>query len=148
MGAASRHIMGVRGMSAKTPPSANRPGDKPTGTPANATTDNRVFVEIPKAGPGQHYQAPKNYDQPLLNVLGRLAVLGMCAAVLLVPGVIMALIMFLPLGRGHDNATQAGLLWLWIPMFLFIESFAVFIAVNVYREGVGSAGEGNYLRPR
>jgi hypothetical protein len=135
-------------MSAKTPPSANRPDDKPTGTPANAAADNRVFVAIPKAGPGQHYQAPKNFDHPLLDALGRLVVLGMCAAVLLVPGVIMALIMFLPLQSGHNNATQAGLLWLWIPMFLFVEAFAVFITINLYREGVGSAGEGDYRPPR
>ena len=123
-------------MSATTPPSDA--GKK----------DNRVFVKIPKAGPGQGYKAPKNYDQPFLSFLSRLAVLAMSAAVLLVPGVIMAMIMFLPLSAGHNNASQAGLLWLWIPMFLFVEAFAVFIAVNVYREGVGSAGEGRNLRPR
>jgi hypothetical protein len=126
-------------MSAKTPPSNTGDAGK---------KDNRVFVQIPKAGPGQGYKAPKNYDQPLLSFLSRLAVLAMCAAVLLVPGVIMALIMFLPLSAGHKNASEAGLLWLWIPMFLFIEAFAVFIAVNVYREGVGTAGEGRNLRPR
>jgi hypothetical protein len=129
-------------MGASKPPSATNTGD------ASKVEDNRVFVQIPKAGPGQGYRAPKNFDQPLLNLLGRLLVLALCAAVLLVPGVIMALIMFLPLGNGHRNATQAGLLWLWIPMFLFVEAFAVFIAVNVYREGIGSAGEGNHLRPR
>lgn len=129
-------------MSATKPPSASN------GTSAGAPKDNRVFVKIPKAGPGQGYQAPKNYDQPLLNVLSRLLVLAMCAAVLLVPGVIMAMIMFLPLSAGHRNASEAGLLWLWIPMFIFIEAFAVFIAVNIYREGVGSAGEGKHLRAR
>ncbi len=127
-------------MNAKTPPAA--------ADDAGKAKDTRVFVQIPKAGPGQRYKAPKNHAQPLLSVLGRLAVLAMCAAVLLVPGVIMAMIMFLPLGAGHNNASEAGLLWLWIPMFIFVEAFAVFIAVNVYREGVGVAGEGRHLRAR
>jgi hypothetical protein len=125
-------------MSATPPSSAASDAGKPK--------DNRVFVKIPKAGPGQGYKAPKNYNQPLLGALSRLAVLGLAAAVLLVPGIIMAMIMFLPLSAGHKNASEAGLLWLWIPMFLFIEAFAVFIAVNVYREGIGSAGEGDHLR--
>jgi hypothetical protein len=31
-------------------------------------------------------------------------------------------------------------------MFLFVEAFAIFLAVNVYREAVGSSGEGSYRR--
>ena len=113
---------------------------KPQGT-ENKTADNRVFVEIPRAKPGQGYTAPKNFAHPALAALSRLVVLAVCAALLIIPGVIMGMIMFLPLQTGHDNATQAGLLWLWIPMFVFVEAFAVFLAVNVYREAVGSAGE-------
>lgn len=113
---------------------------KPQGTESK-TTDNRVFVEIPRAKPGQGYKAPKNFDNPALAALSRLAVLAVCLALLIVPGVIMAMIMFLPLSGGAKNASQAGLLWLWIPMFLFVEAFALFLCVNVYREAVGSSGE-------
>src|SRR5262249_55550982 len=110
------------------------------------TADNRVFVAIPKAGPGQGYQAPKNYDQPLLDVLSRLAILAICLAIPFIPGVIVGMIMFLPLPHGAHNAVQAGFAWLWIPMFLFVEALAIFLAVNVYREAVGSAG-GNMYQP-
>jgi hypothetical protein len=116
-------------MSATTPPSAQ-----------NTTADNRVFVEIPRAKPGQGYRAPKNFDTPLLTLLSRLVVFLICLAILIIPGVIMAMIMFLPLQPKHNNASQAGLLWLWIPMFLFVEAFAVFLAVNIYREFTGSSG--------
>jgi len=116
-------------MSATTPPSAQ-----------NAAADNRVFVEIPRAKPGQGYRAPKNLDNPLLTLLSRLVVFLICLAILIIPGVIMAMIMFLPLQAGHNNASQAGLLWLWIPMFIFVEAIAVFLAVNIYREFTGSSG--------
>src|SRR5262249_26447523 len=154
---------GVERMSTKTPPSASKPSANEPGAnrpnkrskPARPSTDSgrgktaetadhRVFVEIPKAGPGQGYQAPKNYDQPLLNVLSGLAIRATCLAIPLIPGVIVGMIMFLPLANGAQNAVQAGFAWLWIPMILFVEAFAIFLAVNVYREAVGSAGEAIY----
>jgi hypothetical protein len=148
-------------MSAESSRSANKPGadgrDAPGVPGANTganreqtagATDNRVFVKIPQAGPGQSYKAPKNYDHPLLNLVSRLATLAICLAIPLIPGVIVGMIMFLPLPGGAHNALQAGFAWLWIPMFLFVEAFAVFLAVNVYREAVGSAGEDTYRRAR
>src|SRR5262245_49800898 len=154
-------------MSATKPPSASRPSanepganrpnqrSKPARPSADTTTgrkaetaDNRVFVEIPKAGPGQGYQAPKNYDQPLLTILSQVAILAICLAIPLIPGVIVGMIMFLPLANGAQNAVQAGFAWLWIPMILFVEAFAIFLAINVYREAVGSAGETMYLPTR
>lgn len=112
----------------------------PQGT-NNKAADNRVFVEIPRAKPGQGYKAPRNFDNPLLSVLSRMVVLAACLAMLIVPGVIMAMIMFMPLAAHHNNASQAGLLWLWIPMFVFVEGLALFLCVNVYREAVGTSGE-------
>src|SRR5262249_57998149 len=63
-------------MSAKTPPGANRPSAnsaggsrtpdrnrRPTGAAtgkAAKTTDNRVFVKIPRPGPGQGYTTQRN----------------------------------------------------------------------------------------
>jgi len=100
-----------------------------------------VFVKIPRAGPGQGYTAQKNYDQPLLTALSRLAIVAICLALPVIPGVIVGMILFLPLSGGAHNALQAGFAWLWIPMILFVEAFAIFLAIQVYREAVGTAGE-------
>jgi hypothetical protein len=126
-------------MSTETPStnSANTPassaeqaaGDQPT-------VDNRVFVEIPKAGPGQGYQAPKNLDHPALSRLSTLVTWLVCAALVVAPAFVIGLICFLP----GSHALQFGFAWLWIVMFLLTESIGVFSAIGIYREAVGTAG--------
>jgi hypothetical protein len=106
----------------------------------------RVYVKIPKAGPGQGYKAPKNYQQPLLMLLGRLLVLALCLSLPIVPLVIIGLILFLPGSGNATNAYQEGFLWLWIPMFLFVELIAVSVAIGVGREALGVAGNGPFER--
>lgn len=118
-------------------------------TPPGAGTTQkpeRVYVKIPKAGPGQGYQAPKNYQQPLLMLLGRLLVLALCISLPVVPLVIIGLILFMPGSRGATNAYQEGFLWLWIPMFLFVELIAVSVAIGIWRETLGIAGNGPFER--
>jgi len=105
------------------------------------TEDGRVYVQIPKAGPGQGYQAPKNYQHPLLSLLTRLVIVLLCVSLPVVPGLIIALIVFLP------GSQAVNYLWLWIPMFLFVEAIAIFVAIGVGREALGSAGAGDYARP-
>src|SRR5215469_6553802 len=114
-----------------------------TGTSA---APERVYVKIPKAGPGQGYKAPKNYQQPLLMLLGRLLVLALCLSLPIVPLVIIGLILFLPGSQGATNAYQEGFLWLWIPMFLFVELIAVSVAIGVGREALGISGNGPFER--
>lgn len=106
----------------------------------------RVYVKIPKAGPGQGYQAPKNYQQPLLMLLGRVLVVLLCLSLPIVPLVIIGLILFLPGTHGATNAYEEGFLWLWIPMFLFVELIAVTVAIGVGREALGIAGNGPFER--
>ncbi len=110
----------------------------PTG---GKTDDGRVYVQIPKAGPGQGYHAPKNYQRPFLSFLTRLVIVLLCVSLPIVPGLIIALIVFLP------GSQAVNYLWLWIPMFLFVEAIAIFVAIGVGREALGSAGAGDYTRP-
>jgi hypothetical protein len=104
-------------------------GDHPEG-------DSRVFVEIPKAGPGQGYRAPKNIDHPTLNRLSKLLTWLVCAALVAAPAFVIGLICFLP----GSHALQLGFAWLWIVMFILTESIGVFSAIGIYREAVGTAG--------
>ncbi|HKS70345.1 MAG TPA: hypothetical protein VJQ45_07990 [Ktedonobacterales bacterium] len=111
-----------------------------------AQTPERVYVKIPKAGPGQGYRAPKNYQQPLLMLLGRALVVLLCLSLPIVPLVIIGLILFLPGSGAARNAYEEGFLWLWIPMFLFVELIAVTVAIGVGREALGIAGNGPFER--
>ena len=111
-----------------------------------AHTPERVYVKIPKAGPGQGYQAPKNFQQPLLMLAGKVLVVLLCISLPIIPLVIIGLILFLP-GSGHaTNAFEEGFLWLWIPMFLLVELIAVSVAIGVGREALGIAGNGPFVR--
>ena len=117
--------------------SANSPASS-AGTAAGGHPggDNRVFVEIPKAGPGQGYRAPKNYAHPTLNQLSMVLIWLVCAALVVAPAFVIGLICFLP----GSHALQFGFAWLWIVMFLLTESIGVFSAIGIYREAAGSAG--------
>lgn len=103
-------------------------GDKPA--------DNRVFVEIPKAGPGQGYRAPKTISSPVWDRLSRLLIWVVCAALVVAPAFVIGLICFAP----GSHAFQFGLAWLWIVMFLLTESIGVFSAIGIYREATGISG--------
>ncbi len=101
----------------------------------SSTTDTRVFVEIPKAGPGQGYRAPRNFAHPVQERLGQVIVWLLCAALVVAPAFVIGLICFMP---GSD--ALPNFLWLWLVMFLITESIAVFSAIGIYREAVGIAG--------
>ncbi len=99
----------------------------------------RVFVEIPKAGPGQGYKAPPNRRQPLVDLLTRVITVLMCLSLPLVVLTILVMIFWLaPVSR--------TMLWLWIPLGLFIEAIGIFVAVGIGREMLGTAGSGRYTR--
>jgi hypothetical protein len=124
------------GMSTNTPP-APASGEAKT---------ERVFVAIPKAGPGQGYKAPKNYEHPFFDFVGRVFTIVLCASLPLAPAIIMALIVFLPQKAPYKNALQEGFLGLWIVMFVLVEALALFCAIGLAREALGSAGSGDYER--
>src|SRR5947209_5294017 len=116
--------------------STNTPSSASDTNTSDQTTDTRVFVKIPKAGPGQGYKAPKNYAHPTIEGLGKALVWLMCAALVVAPAFVVGWICFAP----NSHVLQEGFAWLWIAMFLLTESIAIFCAIGIYREAVGSAG--------
>lgn len=109
-------------------------------TPAPSDTPERVFVTIPKAGPGQGYQAPKNYEHPVITALSRLAIFLLCLSLPVASGGIIVMILII------DPTARNTQLWLWIPLGILIEAFAIFVAIGIWREGVGLAGADKYTR--
>lgn len=118
--------------------SSNTPARTQTGS---KTEDSRVYVEIPRAKPGQGYVAPKNFQQPLLASLSRLVIVALCASLPLAPALIIGFIFFLP----QSHAGQ-DFLWLWIPMTIFIEAIALFVSIGLAREALGSSGGDRFAR--
>jgi hypothetical protein len=81
-----------------------------------------------------------------MQALSTLLIVVMCLALPVIPLVIIGLILFLPASGGATNAYQEGFLWLWIPMFLFVEAIAISVAIGVSREALGTAGSGPFIR--
>ncbi|MGH2515723.1 MAG: hypothetical protein ACRDHP_08710 [Ktedonobacterales bacterium] len=100
----------------------------------------RVFIPIPKAGPGQGYQAPKNFEQPLLQMLSKIAIFLLCLSLPIASGGIIVMILIL------DPVARNTQLWLWIPLGLLVEAFAIFLAFGIWGEANGIAGANNYTR--
>ncbi len=129
-------------MSAETPatPSPITPTADATSAETPATPK-RVFVEIPRLAPGQGYHAPKNYQQPMLDLLSKAFIVLMCLALPLAPAVIFVMILV------FSQAINEGLLWVWITMILLIEPIAILIALGIAREALGVMGGANSQRP-
>jgi hypothetical protein len=109
-------------------------------TSTTSDTPERVFVPIPKAGPGQGYQAPKNYEQPLLQALSKLVIFLLCLSLPLASGGIIVMILIL------DQTARNTQLWLWIPLGILIEAFAIFLAIGIWNEANGIAGADTYTQ--
>ena len=103
-------------------------------SPETQITPEKVYVKIPKAGPGQGYKAPKNYQYPLFDALSKVVIVALCAALPLATGVIFAMIL------GNSESSRPQFLWLWIPMIVLIEGIAILVAIGVGREALGVAG--------
>ncbi len=103
--------------------------------------DAERFVKIPQALPGQEYKAPKNFQNPLMSGFYRFAVVGLSLSLPLAPAVTIFMIL------AFSKAIQFGLLWLWIPMTIFIEVIAIGLAWGIAREALGVSGV-SYARPQ
>lgn len=103
-------------------------------------TPERVYVEIPKAGPGQGYRAQPNHQRSAQQALGKIITYLLCLSLPVSSGGIIVMILVL------DHIAREQQLWLWIPLGLFIEAIAIFVAIGVARETLGSAGSGPYTR--
>ncbi|HLJ81814.1 MAG TPA: hypothetical protein VKT52_10035 [Ktedonobacterales bacterium] len=109
-------------------------------TPTASDTPERVFVPIPKAGPGQGYQAPKNYEHPLLQMLSKVAIFLLCLSLPVASGGIIVMILIL------DQTARDTQLWIWIPLGILIEAFAIFLAIGIWNEANGIAGANRYTQ--
>lgn len=103
-------------------------------TPTTQTTPEKVYVKIPKAGPGQGYHAPKIHQQPLRDGLSAVIIVLLCASLPLATGLIFGMIL------GFSETSRTQFLWLWIPMIILIESIAILVAIGLAREALGTAG--------
>lgn len=110
------------------------PNTTPNTSPETQATPEKVYVKIPKAGPGQGYHAPKNYQQPLLDSLSKIIIFLLCLSIPLATGLIFGMIL------GFSETSRTQFLWVWIPMIVLIEGIAILVAIGVGREALGTAG--------
>lgn len=103
---------------------------------SQAPKPEKVYVKIPKAGPGQGYQAPRNFQHPLLQNLSLLIIVAMCGALPITPAAIVTMIIL----------KTPDLLWLFLPLGVMVVVIALFVAVGLGREAIGSSGAGRYTR--
>ena len=115
--------------------SASPPNPPPS--PAAAAGDQQsepLYVKLPPprvargAGHARHA-----WDALIYRGLGTLAFV-LCATLPISSGLIMVLLLLQPGTHKH------GLIWLWVVMFLFVETVAVLVAVGIWREVSGGAG--------
>ncbi len=107
---------------------------------AAAQNDER-FVQIPRAKPGQEYKAPRNFQQPLIDLFYRVAVTLLCLSLPVAPAVIFYMML------ADSKAIQYGLLWVWVTMIVIIEVIAIAVAWGIAREALGLSGV-SYIRTR
>jgi len=109
-----------------------------TPAPEAGGADSGVYVEIPRAKRGQQYKAPRNFSNPFGIFITRVLIVVICASLPIAPAAIIGLIVFAPTSQVlHD-----GMGWLWLSMFVFVEVIALFVAINVGREALGTSGTG------
>ena len=78
-----------------------------TSTTGASTEPERVYVEIPRAKPGQGYKAPKNFDNPLLALASKLFIAALCLSLPVASGVIFGMVVIAasPWLNGFRGAT-------------------------------------------
>ncbi len=107
----------------------------------NTPSAEKVYIEIPRAKPGQGYHAPKNYQRSGLEALGRLVIVLACLSLPIVPAMIIGMIVW------TTYATEPYLLWLWATMTVLVVGFAIFVAWGLAREAIGVPRAADFQRP-
>lgn len=118
-------------MSTDTSPSSPTPSS--SGTQAEPR---RVYVEIPRAKPGQGYHAPTIYRRPLLTFVQQVFTILLCASI---PGAVTLIFAMI---LANDPNSRTEFLWIWVPLIIFVEALAIFLAIGVGREALGLSGVG------
>lgn len=114
-------------------------------TPASKTPADSSKPSIPPKAPVS--PAPRgrtrsraNLPNPLLQGLGQLLAIALCLSLPGAAGIILILLAIFNIRDG------GGLLWIWIPMILFVEAIALLCAFGVWREFSGWGSPRDYQR--
>jgi hypothetical protein len=115
------------------------------GTPKNptastSTTGEQIYIKLPPPGSTHAKRRPQNAPNPLITTVLNLFALALCCTLPLSSGLIMVMLAV------HSVQVGFPLLWLWIPMFLFIEPIAFLVAYGIWREYSGWRVRRDYLR--
>lgn len=114
----------------------------PRNTTASSATDGQqvVYVKLPPPGSAHAARRPQNVPNPLLDTVLSIFAFLLCCTLPLSSGLIMVLL------ANHSLQVGFSLLWLWIPMFLFVEPIAILVAYGIWREYSGWRVPRDYLR--
>jgi hypothetical protein len=118
--------------------SASTPQNPTTSTPAEG--DQVIYVKLPPPGTTHAKQRPQNAPNPLISPVLNIFAFLLCCTLPLSSGLIIVLL------ANHSVQTGFPLLWLWIPMFLFVEPIAILVAYGIWREYSGWRVPRDYLR--
>lgn len=69
-----------------------------------------------------------------MQAVSRIVVVLLCLSLPVTAGGIITMILIM------DKVAATTQLWLWIPLGLFVEAFAIFLAIGIGREALGIAG--------
>lgn len=97
-----------------------------------------LYVKLPPPGAAHAARPPQNKQHVLLQRLGAVVAALLCLSLPGAPGAILGLLLV--------RSGSAGFLWLWIPMLLFVEAIAIFVAIGIWREVSGWATSRDYTR--
>lgn len=115
-------------------------------TPASPTEAGPPKPLLPAKGPVPHASARRgrsraNRPNPLLQRLGQLLAIALCLSL---PGAAGIILILLAIFNIRDSG--GALLWIWIPMILFVEVIALLCAFGVWREFSGWGSPRDYQR--
>src|SRR5947209_15266855 len=95
--------------------------------PASSASEGEqvVYVKLPPPGTTHAARRPQNAPNPLMDTVLSIFAFLLCLTLPLSSGLIMVLL------ANHSVQVGFSLLWLWIPMFLFIEPIAILVAYGI-----------------
>lgn len=114
-------------------------------TPASQADAGSSKPFIPAKGlvppaPVRRGRSRANLPNPLLQRVGQLLAIALCLSL---PGAAGIILILLAIYNIRDGG---GLLWIWIPMILFVEVIALLCAFGIWREFSGWGSPRDYQR--
>lgn len=122
----------------KNPPASSSSSSSSSSSPAGG--EQVVYVKLPPPGTAHAALRPRNAPNPLWQKALNVFAFALCCTLPISSGLIMVLLAI------HSVQVGFSLLWLWIPMFLFVEPIAFLVAYGIWREYSGWRVRRDYLR--